>query len=112
MEAKNITKDPHGNYYAASELLDMYTHAQLIVGALHHFGMESQISEITNNKYTGDPNDRSQKLEFITKQINPFLKEHVLMDTPKLDKNASRSIQLICKYCGKEYKRPMLIKET
>ena len=53
IDARNVTRDPANNYYAAKELLDKFRDAYLINGALYHFGMTTVDSEPTKNCYEG-----------------------------------------------------------
>ncbi|XP_022783267.1 uncharacterized protein LOC111324048 [Stylophora pistillata] len=43
IDARNVTDNPHNNFYACSEFLNKVTRAYLICGALHHFGMEKNV---------------------------------------------------------------------
>ena len=65
IDARNVTKDPSNNYYAAKELLDKFRDAYLINGALFHFGMTSVDSEPTKNVYEGPQNHNPSKEEYV-----------------------------------------------
>ena len=69
IDARNVTKDPKNNYYAASELLDKFLDAYLISGALQHFGMASIHDELTVNTYDGLPNDAAQKEAYVNRTV-------------------------------------------
>ena len=96
-ESRNVTKDPHDDFYAAEDLLDKFTHAYLIAGALHHFGMEAIESDITQNIVSKET--KSPKEE-IVRVVNAFLTDHVLNPPPSLPEDDI----LKCRFCSKVYK--------
>ena len=106
IDARNVTVDPHNNYYAAAEFLDKVNSAYLIVGALDYFGMETVEDQPKKNEYTGQPNDVHAKKEYINTTIRQFVLEHVVNQVPELSTEAPTSNELKCRECGKSYIRP------
>lgn len=98
-DSRSVTKDPHDDFYAAEDLLDKFTQAYLIAGALNHFGMESvDDEEPTLNKF-----DAMQQVpkEYVQNIIKSFVSDHVLNPPPSLPGDDIRK----CRYCGKAYKQ-------
>jgi len=106
IDARNVTVDPHNNYYAAAEFLDKVNSAYLIVGALDYFGMETVEDQPKKNEYTGQPNDVHAKKEYVNTTIRQFVQEHVVNQVPELSTEAPTSNELKCRECGKSYIRP------
>lgn len=96
-KSKDVTKDPHGNFYAAENLLNKFTRAYLVEGALHHFGMETKNDPPTLNIYEGD----ILPMEFIVKVTMTFLENHVLNPPPC---QPGENI-LKCRFCGKIFQK-------
>jgi L1 cell adhesion molecule like protein len=112
IDARNVTKDPANNYYAAKELLDKFRDAYLINGALYHFGMTTVDSEPTKNVYEGPPNHNPSKEEYVRKSVRCFIDEHVMNDIQEIDMNSTAlENNLTCRYCGKKYVRPTCLKK-
>ena len=111
IDARNVTKDPKNNYYAASELLDKFLDAYLIAGALQHFGMASIHDEPTVNTYDGLPNDTAQKEAYVNSTVHSFVKKYVINQVPELSQDAPVSNDLVCRFCGKKYARPTYLKK-
>lgn len=96
-----MTKNPHGNFYAAEDMLDKFTTAYLIEGALHFFGMESIEDDPTLNDPTLNVSDKQCPKEYVHTLIQKFLTEHVLNLPPC---QPGENI-LKCRYCGKIYQK-------
>lgn len=111
IDARNVTNNPANNYYAASEFLDKFLDAYLIVGALDHFGMPSLDAEPTVNLFDGLVTDTAAKKAFILKTAQSFVHKHVMNEIPQLTSNAPTSSELRCRYCGKTYIRPSYLKQ-
>jgi hypothetical protein len=112
IDARNVTKDPSNNYYAAKELLDKFRDAYLINGALFHFGMTSVDSEPTKNVYEGPQNHNPSKEEYVRKIVRSFIDEHVMNDIQDIDLNSTAlENNLACRYCGKQYVRPTWLRK-
>lgn len=111
INARNVTKDPTNNYYAASELLDKFLDAYLIVGALTHFGMASVDGQPSVNHYEGPPNDLQYKKAYVEGTVRSFVEKHVINQMPEMIPDAPTSDELVCQYCGKKYQRPTYFKK-
>jgi len=109
LEARNVTADPKDNFYAASDLLEKFTAAYLVAGALHHFGMDMD-GEPKMNIYSGDPNDEDAKKKYVVETIGAFLKSHVSYTAQPVKSLSLVSNQLKCQFCGRQYKRPKALK--
>ncbi|CAB4033664.1 Hypothetical predicted protein, partial [Paramuricea clavata] len=57
LDTRNVTMDPHNNFYGCSEFLDKVLSAYLVCGALNHFGMKDIDDTPEQNNYTGEPID-------------------------------------------------------
>ncbi|XP_070572406.1 uncharacterized protein [Ptychodera flava] len=104
--SRNVSSDPHRDFYANAELLDKFTNAYVITGGVHHFGMTNMNDRPLTNNYSGDDSADSKK-EYILKEARKFVDKYVMNQVPKLEDTAPRSINdYSCKYCGKMYIRP------
>lgn len=108
--ARNVTNDPHSNFYACSEFLDKVTNAYLICGALHHFNMETLAEDPRKNIYTGDPNDKQTKQTYVKEVLKSFIEDHVVANVPELSQKAPTSNDLKCRFCDRRYIRPSALK--
>ena len=84
LDAKNVTADPHSNYYGCSEFLDKVLSAYLICGALHHFGLENVDDKPTQNTYTGQQIDADAKKTYVNEVIKSFVQQHVVHNIPQV----------------------------
>lgn len=105
INARNVTKDPHSNYYAASEFLDKVLKAYVVAGGLEHFGMACVEDEPKANIFSGNPLDKEMKKEYVLNEARQFVNKHVMHQIPELDTAAPTSNDLVCQFCGKRYKR-------
>lgn len=110
LDARNVSNDPHNNFYACSEFLNKVTSAYLICGALHHFGMEKLEGIPKQNGYTGDPNDKDAKQAYVKDVVRCFIEENVVTHMPELSQQAPVSNDLRCRYCDRRYVRPSALK--
>jgi len=97
-DSRNVTKNPHDNFYAAEDLIEKFTHGYLVAGALHHFGMEDVDKQPTANVLedkTKHPQD------YVRETILSFLNQHVLNPPPSINGEN----ELKCRYCGMAYKQ-------
>jgi len=105
IDARNVTDNPHNNFYACSEFLNKVTKAYLICGALHHFGMEKTDGVPQQHVYTGDPNDKQAKQAYVKDVLKCFIEEHVVTNLPELNQQAPISNDLKCRFCNRRYVR-------
>lgn len=110
IDARNVTDNPHNNFYACSEFLNKVTRAYLICGALHHFGMEKTDGVPQQNVYTGDPNDKQAKKAYVIDVLKCFIQEHVVTGLPELNQQAPISNDLKCRFCNRRYLRPSALR--
>ena len=102
ISARNVTKDPSKNYYAASEFLDKSCDAYLAAGALDHFGMSSINDDLRINNYEGLPNYEEAKQTYVHNTVRNFIDKHVMNQMPQQE-SAELSTNMICRHCGKRY---------
>ena len=95
--SRNVTRDPHDNFYAAEDLLDKFTDAYIIAAALHYFCMDSIDANVTEHMV--DKTSPTVKADIVN-TIKEFLGEHVLNPPPSLPGDDI----LKCRFCGKVYK--------
>ena len=96
-KSRNVTKDPHDDFYAAEDLLDKFINGYLVAGALRHFGMDTIEDQPSSHVF----DDSAQsKEDYVIHTISSFVKEHVLNPPPCLPGDNV----LKCRYCAKEYK--------
>lgn len=110
IDARNVTDNPHNNFYTCSEFLNKVTKAYLICGALHHFGMEKTDGVPQQNVYTGDPNDKQAKQAYVKDVLKCFIEEHVVTNLPELNQQAPISTDLKCRFCNRRYVRPSALR--
>ena len=96
--SRDVTKDPHDEFYAAEALIWKFTTAYLNAGALHHFGMESVDAEPTLHT---KPENEADLTAYVHDTIILFLREHALNLAPSLPGDD----ELKCRYCSKPYKK-------
>ena len=109
VNAKNVTKDPGGNYYASATMADKFTKAYITVGGLKHFGMDSTSEEPKNNLYSGGIGNKDEMRKYILQQARAFVEEFVCIDVDPLPNYGPQSIAQICRFCqldfGKQVQR-------
>ena len=110
IDARNVTDNPHNNFYACSEFLNKVTRAYLICGALHHFGMENTDGVPQQNVYTRDPDDKQAKKAYVKDVLKCFIEEHVVASLPELNQQAPISNDLKCRFCNRRYLRPSALR--
>ena len=103
LDAKNVTADPHSNYYGCSEFLDKVLSAYLICWALHHFGMENVDDKPTQNTYTWQQIDADAKKTYVNKVIKSFVQQHVVHNIPQVQAESKKLVSLSCQVCNKKY---------
>ena len=103
LDARNVSDDPHSNFYAASEFADKVLNAYLIVGAMNHHGMQSLDGEPTVNKYNGLLNDPEGKKQHVCTVIRSFIEQHVINQVPEMNTTAPISNDLTCRFCKRKY---------
>lgn len=108
--ATNVPEvDPQKAYYQSAALVDKFTNAYIIAGALDHFGMNDLDSGPTQNAYSGPENDQ-EKTNYLLHQAKQFVESVFEFTVPDTDQCAPRSNSYICPYCAKEYKRPSALR--
>ena len=103
LDARNVSDDPHNNFYAASEFADKVLDAYLIVGALNHHGMQSVDSKPAINKYDGLLNNQEGKKQHVHAVVRSFIEKHVVNQVPEMSVSAPTSNELTCRFCGRRY---------
>ena len=111
INARNVTKDPHSNYYAASEFLDKVLKAYVVAGGLDYFGMACVEDEPKVNIFSGSPLEKASKEEYVLNEARQFVKKHVMHQIPDLDTAAPTSNDLVCQFCNKRYKRQAYLRK-
>ncbi|XP_070564467.1 uncharacterized protein [Ptychodera flava] len=91
--SRNVSSDPHRDFYANAELLDKFTNAYVITGGVHHFGMTNMNDRPLTNNYSGDDSADSKK-EYILKEARKFVDKYVMNQVPKLEDTAPRGIMI------------------
>lgn len=97
LNARNVTHNPHDDFFAASDFVDTYAMSYIVAGALHHFGMQTMDDIPTKNQYV----DNINKRDFTVQQSTSFIRQYILNPPVQIGSSAS----LRCKYCNKEYKK-------
>lgn len=105
LNLRNVTKDPHNNFYAAEELLDTFTEAYLVSGAIFHFGMDNLDDKPVFNVYEGQ-DDQQSKLQYVETVIKDFIRKRILNPPLTLEKSVFK-----CGYCDKPYKLKKSLQE-
>ena len=77
--ARNVTAELVGNYYACALMADKFTEAYLVAGALYHFNMAMN-SEPTQNVYTGEIGHAENMKKYILEQAKHFVQNNVCID--------------------------------
>ena len=111
LNSKNVSQDPHSDFYASSDFFEKYIAAYVILGALHHFGMDSLTSEPTRNTYRGEIGNPEAMKEFVLGEAKQFVNDYARPDVPSLPSYGPQSNTLRCRYCGKEYQRPTALRK-
>ena len=111
INARNVTKDPSKNFYAAEELMKNVLDAYLVVGAMKHFGLLSVDGKPTENTYAGVESDNDMKKDYILKTIQEFIYSHVITAVPEAKEKEPRTATLVCHICGKKYVRKGALKK-
>lgn len=106
LNSKNVPNDPHSDFYASAEFLEKYISAYVILGALHHFGMDSLATEPTQNTYMGEIGNPQEMKTFLLGEARKFVIQYAKPDVPSLPDYGPQSNTFCCRYCGKEYQRP------
>lgn len=107
INARNVTTDPHNNFYAADELLTKYSEAYFVAGALEYFGMQDSEDQPTINCF----DLQNRNMENVVKVISKFIQEYFTFDIPEIDQSAPVNLELQCRVCGKEYRKgPGIVK--
>ena len=111
VNAKNVTKDPAGNYYACATMADKFTKAYITAGTLQHFGMNTVSEEPKTNQYSGDIGNKEQMKIYILQQARSFVEEFVCISVKPLPNYGPQSLSLKCRFCQKEYKQPSRLRK-
>ena len=99
INARNVTKDPGKNYYAAEEFLNKFTTAYLVAGALAFFGMDDKDSSPTINSI------EQKSLESIHETIHKFIEDFTDLAVPEVSEISPITLRLVCQVCGKRYNK-------
>ncbi|XP_060583148.1 uncharacterized protein LOC132739445, partial [Ruditapes philippinarum] len=91
VDARNVTKDPGDNFYAASSLLDKYTEALVIAGGLMTLNLDSISGELV---------EEDRQPELIKEKAIKFIKDFCIPEVPDSDIETSA---LDCTLCGRKY---------
>ena len=83
VDAKNVTNDPHTDFYAAAELLRKFSVAYIVCGALDHFGMEKTNDKAADNCYNGEIGNAAYMISYLITQAEQFVNE-VANDIPEI----------------------------
>lgn len=111
INAKNVSTDPSSNFYASSELIDKFTKAYIVSGALHHLKMESLESEPVANAYAGEIGNSEQMKKFIMEKAMAFVEECVMVEFPRIPDYGQQSNTPQCRYCLKMFQRPKSLRK-
>ena len=111
LNAKNVPQDPHSDFYASSEFCEKFISAYIILGAMHHFGMDSLTANPTRNTYRGEIGNSDQMKEFIMGEAKQFVNDYARPEVPSLPSYGPQSNTFVCRYCGKEYQRPKALRK-
>ncbi|XP_048238711.1 uncharacterized protein LOC125372507 [Haliotis rufescens] len=110
MNSRNVPSDPHDNFYASSEFMDKVTTAYIIAGGLHHFKMENLHSK-PKPDYAGPVGDHDAMKEYIMEHAHQFVENHAVPHVQNLPDYGIQSNDIKCRYCDKEYRRPMSLRK-
>ena len=105
VNARNVSNDPSGNYYASATMADKFTTAYIVAGGLEHFGIENVAEEAKINAYSGEIGNRHQMKSYILQQARHFVEQYVCIDLDPLPEYGPISNTLKCRNCGKNYKQ-------
>ena len=105
IDARNVTKDPGSNFYAAEELLNKYTTGYLVAGALAFFDMASIEDEPKINKIDPNSLDKSKVLENLYGTVRSFIDTFTDFKTPDIEDISPSTLLLKCRFCDKVYRK-------
>ena len=101
VNARNVSADPTGNYYASATMMDKFTDAYIIAGALHHFSMDSINDEPKSHCYTGEIGNAEQMRNHLMTEAEQFIASHVDIDIKPLPEYGPSCNTFNCRYCGR-----------
>ena len=105
INARNVTKDPSGNFYASSDFMDKVTKAYILTAALEQFGMTSVDSEPTVNTYTGNIGNSVEMKMYILNEARSVIRKFTVTDFPVIPLDGCQSnSDITCETCGKSFK--------
>ena len=96
INARNVTKDPHDNFFAASDLLQKYGEAYFVAGGLNYFEMDGPESNVPSVFTEASARNRDNARNAVI----TFIRQEVLNPPQSLAQSTSFS----CRYCHKIYK--------
>ena len=99
--SRNVTADPSGNFYASSVMVDKFSDAYIVAGALEHFNMDSVTAQPQTNIYNGQIGDSEQMKAFILLEARKFVTEFTQFDIPQLPTYGPQCLSLKCRSCDK-----------
>ncbi|XP_070546984.1 uncharacterized protein [Ptychodera flava] len=108
LKAHNVSSTPSKDFYASAELLNKFTDAYLVSGALHHFGLKDVNSSPTRNKFEDNPDSKSDVKQYILSEARTFVDNYVMTKVPELTQEQQ---SLKCKYCEQEFVQPVSLKQ-
>ena len=101
LENSQIGEDPFRDFYGSSYLVDKFTVAYIISGALTRFGMSNiDVNTIKEN----EPDEGHITYDFLKSQAKQFVDEFVQLKHYDVEADAPRSLNLVCQYCYKKFK--------
>ena len=105
IDARQVSKDPKKNFYATADLLQKFTEATLVAGAVSYFSMGNMHGEPTLNVYNGDKQDKKSAQLYIKTVTENFVAKHILPDVPvpRISEPSPQHVQ--CPECGRNYQR-------
>lgn len=107
INARNVSADPAGNYYASEVMADKFTDAYIVAGALEHFNMDSFTDEPKAHIYNGPIGHKEEMATYILAEAKDFVDSFVCIDVNPLPSYGPENNTFACHYCGKIYARSL-----
>ena len=100
VKARQVSKDPQNNFYATSDLLQKFTEATLVAGAVSYFSMDGMNGQPMPHVYDGDKTDRKSVQSYMKTVTEDSVFRHIFPDVPHVQEPS-----LQCPDCGRQYKK-------
>lgn len=114
INSRNVTKDPHNNFYACEEFLDKFTQAYIINGAYEYFELDPNDENskgIFPSVCFDKKKSNNERLKALLECVVLFVSIYTNYNYPAIALSAPVNLQLQCRICDKQYnKGPLTLK--